>query len=166
MVASVPEFANRTFSIPNRLHKRSAPSREIGEGVTKRVPPSSAALVSAITSSFKWPASIAPKPIERSSSCRPSTSVIQAPLAETMLIGYGSQYWKLEVTPIGEESFAIVLSTPEAKVDFENNAHSAAIISLIFSEETGVTTFGVLRKVCGSRVQVILERSTFCWMAR
>jgi hypothetical protein len=45
------------------------------------------------------------------------------------------------------ESLAIVLSTPEAKVDFVNNAHSAAINSLIFSEETGVTTLGVLRKV-------------------
>ena len=64
-----------------------------------------------------------------------------------MLIGYGSQYWKLEVTPSGEDDFAIVFSTPDAKVDFENNAHSAAIISLILVDETGVTTFGVLRKV-------------------
>jgi hypothetical protein len=64
-----------------------------------------------------------------------------------MLTGYGSQYWKLEVAPSGEESFAIVLSTPEAKVDFVNSSHSAAIISLIFSDEIGVTRLGVLRKV-------------------
>ena len=64
-----------------------------------------------------------------------------------MLIGYGSQYWKLEVTPSGEDDFAMVLSTPEAKVDFENNAHSAAIISSTLADEIGATTFGVLRKV-------------------
>jgi hypothetical protein len=40
-----------------------------------------------------------------------------------------------------------VLSTPEAKVDFVNSAHSAAINSLIFSGEIGATVFGVLRKV-------------------
>jgi hypothetical protein len=64
-----------------------------------------------------------------------------------MLIGYGSQYWKLEVAPSGEDDFAIVFSMPEAKVDFEYNAHSATSISLIFVDEIGVTVFGVLRKV-------------------
>jgi hypothetical protein len=64
-----------------------------------------------------------------------------------MLIGYGSQCWKLEVTPSGELALAMVFSTPEAKVDLVKRSHSVASRLAIFSVESGVTTFGVLRKV-------------------
>ena len=105
---------------------RSAASVEIGEGVTKSIPVRSEVWISSTTIGLRWPASIAPKPIERSRSLRPSTSVIQAPSAEAIEIGYGSQCWKLEVTPSGNESKARLLSASDAFVFFVNKFHSSA----------------------------------------
>ena len=67
IVASVPELAKRTWSIAKRLQIRSPASREIGDGVTKSIPSFRDASISATTTGFRWPASIAPKPMERSS---------------------------------------------------------------------------------------------------
>ena len=54
-----------------------------------------------------------------------------------MLIGCGSQYWKLEVTPNGELCFAISLSTPELNVEAEKRSHSEAINSATLFGSTG-----------------------------
>ena len=51
------------------------------------------------------------------------------------------------MTPSGELALAMVFSTPEAKVDLVKRSHSVASRLAIFSVESGVTTFGVLRKV-------------------
>jgi uncharacterized repeat protein (TIGR02543 family) len=75
---------------------------------------------SATTSGFRWPASIAPNPMDRSKSSRPSTSVIQAPFAEAIEIGYGSQCWKLEVTPKGRDLKERALSTSDPLVFLVN----------------------------------------------
>ena len=91
IVDSVPLLVNRTWSISNRLQIISAASVEIGDGVTNNIPVSNELWISSITTGFKWPANIAPKPMDRSKSLRPSTSVMYAPLAETIEIGYGSQ---------------------------------------------------------------------------
>ena len=51
---------------------------------------------------------------------RPSTSFIQAPLAETIEIGYGSQCWKLDATPSGVTFPARTFSAPEPGANLEN----------------------------------------------
>ena len=85
---SVPEFVNRIMSSWNRSQNRSLISVAWGEGVTNSVPVSVRASVTfSTTCGFRWPTSIAPKPIDRSSSRLPSTSVSQAPRAEAMEIG-------------------------------------------------------------------------------
>ena len=87
IVASVPELAKRSWSRPKRRWKRSAASVAEGEGVTNRVPVSSALPTAATTVGLRWPTSMAPKPIDRSSTWRPSTSVSQAPRALVMATG-------------------------------------------------------------------------------
>jgi hypothetical protein len=86
---------------------------------------------------------------------RPSTSVIQAPLALAMLIGYGSQCWNDEVTPSGVECSARVFSTPDANVESRNLRHSLAKSDSILLAGTSFDFLDVLRKVRGSKVQVI-----------
>ena len=78
----------------------------LGDGVTNRVPVSRALLTYSTTSGCRWPTSMAPNPIDRSSSWRPSTSVSHAPFAAVIAIGCGSQYWNDEVTPSGSTSEA------------------------------------------------------------
>ncbi len=87
IVASVPELAKRSWSSAKRRWNRSAASVAEGDGVTNRVPVSSARPTAATTTGFRWPTSIAPKPIERSSTWRPSTSVSQAPFAWVIATG-------------------------------------------------------------------------------
>ena len=126
IVDSVPELVKRTWSMPKRLQIRSAASVDVGDGVTKSMPCLRADSISSTTMGLRWPASIAPKPIERSRSWRPSTSVMYAPLADAIEIGYGSQCWKLDVTPRGRELNARLLSTSDALVFFVKRSHSAA----------------------------------------
>ena len=67
-VDSVPELVNRNMSRPKRALNCSATSVEIGDGVTNSVPMSSRnSLTLATTAGLRWPTSIAPKPIDRSS---------------------------------------------------------------------------------------------------
>ena len=131
-----------------RLHTRSAASRALGDGVTYNVPTSSVALISSTTAWFRWPTSIAPNPIDRSSNWRPSTSVIQAPLADLIEIGYGSQCWKLEGTPNGSECAATLFSIPEAVVLSLNLAHSWSSRADILDWDNGVEWSGVDLNVC------------------
>jgi len=63
-------------------------------------------------------------------------------LAETIEIGYGSQYWKLEVTPRGSDWWARRLSEAEPLVFFEKSSHSAASIAATFSGDIGVDVVG------------------------
>ena len=125
---------------------RSAASVEIGEGVTKSIPVLSALSISSTTIGLRWPASIAPKPMDRSSNLRPSTSVIQAPSADAIEIGYGSQCWKLEVTPSGRAAKARLLSASDAFVFLVKSAHSAARTSATRSGETGFEVAGTYLK--------------------
>jgi hypothetical protein len=69
-----------------------------------------------------------------------------------MEIGYGSQCWKLEVTPRGSEENARLLSTSEPLVCFVKRSHSAARIEATFSGEIGVDVAGTRRYVlaCGA----------------
>jgi hypothetical protein len=59
-----------------------------------------------------------------------------------MEIGYGSQCWKLEVTPRGIELNARLLSTSEAPVFLVKSFHSAASRAATFSGEIGVDVVG------------------------
>ncbi len=147
IVASVPELAKRTISIPKRRQRISAPSRVIGEGVAKSVPTSKVSFASLTTSSFRWPTRSAPKPIDRSSMSRPSTSLSQAPLAETIEIGYGSQCWKLEATPSGVTFPARIFSSPDLGARAVNLARSISSNSWIRAVETGVAEIGTCLKV-------------------
>ncbi len=107
---SVPDLVNRSRSRPKRVWKSSATSVAVGDGVTNRVPTDSSAWRTwSTTTGLRWPTIMAPKPIDRSSSLRPSTSVSQAPRAEAIEIGYGSQCWNDEVTPSGSDLLARVL---------------------------------------------------------
>ena len=72
-----------------------------------------------------------------------------------MLIGYGSQCWKDEVTPSGVECAASVFSTPDANVESRNLRHSLASSDSILLAGTSLDFLAVLRKVRGSSVQVI-----------
>ena len=88
MVDSVPELVKRSRSSPKRVWNLSATSVAVGEGVTKSVPvDSNASMTFCTTTGLRCPTSMAPKPMERSSNCRPSTSVSQAPFADTIEIG-------------------------------------------------------------------------------
>ena len=87
IVASVPEFAKRSWSRPKRRWNRSAASVAEGDGVTNSVPVSSALPTAATTAGLRWPTSIAPKPMDRSSTSRPSTSVSHAPRALVIATG-------------------------------------------------------------------------------
>ena len=74
----------------NRSQNRSLISVACGDGVTNSVPVSvSASVTFSTTCGLRWPTSIAPNPIDRSSSRLPSTSVSHAPRAEAIEIGYG-----------------------------------------------------------------------------
>ena len=64
-------------------------------------------------------------------------------------------------TPIGENCFETSLSIPEAFVALVKSSHSFAISAATFSGAIGREEIGVLRKVCGSRVQVILKKNPF-----
>ena len=148
IVASVPELAKRTISRPNRRQIISAPSRVIGEGVAKRVPTSRVAWASFTTSSLRCPTRRAPKPMERSSISRPSTSLSHAPLAATMEMGYGSQCWKLDATPRGVTFDARRFSAPDSGACFVNFARSFSKSSWMRDSEIGLERFGVDLKVC------------------
>ena len=87
MVDSVPELVKRICSIPKRRQITSAACLPSGLGAVYNVPISRFAFRVSTTCGFKWPTSMEPKPIDRSSTSRPSTSRIQAPLAETMEMG-------------------------------------------------------------------------------
>ena len=136
--ASVPDLAKRTWSISNRSQKRSAISDADGAGVTKSVPVCRACCTAAITVGLRWPTSMAPKPIDRSSRRRPSTSVSQAPLADTTDTGWGSQYWKDDGTPRGNVRRERTLSAPDSGVLAANLSHSAASSVATRSASSGV----------------------------
>lgn len=68
-------------------------------------------------------------------------------MAETIEIGYGSQCWKLEVTPKGSDFFERTLSDRDPLVDFVNNSHSDANKEAIFSGETGDDVVGTNLKL-------------------
>ena len=148
IVASVPELAKRTMSRPKRRQIISAPSRVIGDGVAKSVPTSRVAWASLTTSSLRWPTRSAPKPIDKSSISRPSTSLSQAPLAATIEMGYGSQCWKLEATPSGVTFEARRFSAPDSGACLVNFARSISKSSWMRASGTGLNRFGVARKVC------------------
>ena len=63
-------------------------------------------------------------------------------MAEAIEIGYGSQCWKLEVTPRGIEECARLLSVAEALVFFVKSSHSAASNAATFSGDIGVDVVG------------------------
>ena len=127
MSDSVPEFVKRTMSSWKRSQNRSLISVAWGEGVTKRVPVwVSASVTWATTVGCRWPTSIAPKPIDRSSRRLPSTSVSQAPRAEATEIGYGSQCWNELVTPSGRVRLARSLAVPEPADHPVKRSHSPA----------------------------------------
>ncbi len=148
---SVPEFVKRIMSNPKRLQKRSLMSVACGLGVTNSVPTSSSARVMcSTTTGLRWPTSIAPKPIDMSSRRRPSTSVSQAPWADWIEIGYGSQYWNDEVTPSGSVRLARTLCSPEPVVDCVKRSHSAATRVAARSWSTGRKLTGRWRRVAGS----------------
>ena len=151
IVDSVPELVNRSLSSPNRSWKRSATAVAVGDGVTNRVPVSSSACVTFCTiTGFRCPSSIAPKPIDRSSSRRPSTSVSHAPRADAIEIGYGSQCWKDDVTPSGSERLARTLCSAEAGVEAAKRSHSPASSAATRSGSSGVDEEGKVRQVAGS----------------
>jgi len=88
MSDSVPDWVKRSMSRPKRSWNSSATSVAVGDGVTKSVPTwSSAWRTWSTTTGLRWPTIIAPKPIDMSSSVRPSTSVTWAPRAETIEMG-------------------------------------------------------------------------------
>ena len=88
MSDSVPELVKRSMSRPKRCWNRSAISVACGEGVTKSVPVCvSASVTCSTTTGLRWPTSMAPNPIDRSSSRFPSTSVSHAPRAEAIEMG-------------------------------------------------------------------------------
>ncbi len=63
IVASVPEFTNRTRSIRNRRHSSSA-SRTVCSVVTaKCVPVRAARSIAAATAGWAWPTATEPKPL-------------------------------------------------------------------------------------------------------
>jgi hypothetical protein len=59
-----------------------------------------------------------------------------------MEIGYGSQCWKLEVTPSGSELTARLLSAAEPLVFLVKRSHSAARTAATFSGDIGVDVVG------------------------
>ena len=124
---SVPELVKRSMSSWNRSQKRSLISVACGDGVTKRVPVSVRASVTrSTTCGLRWPTSMAPNPMDRSSSRLPSTSVSHAPRADAMLIGYGSQCWNELVTPSGSDLLARSWCAPDPADHDVNRSHSAA----------------------------------------
>lgn len=68
-------------------------------------------------------------------------------MAETIEIGYGSQCWKLEVTPKGRDFFERTLSARDPLVDLVNVSHSEASKEATFSGETGVDVVGTNLKL-------------------
>jgi len=64
-------------------------------------------------------------------------------------IGYGSQCWKLEVTPSGSDLNERALSASDFLVFFVKRSHSDANSEAIFSEGTGFEFSGTNRKVLG-----------------
>jgi hypothetical protein len=142
---SVPELVNRIMSSWNRSQNRSLISVAWGDGVTNRVPVwVSASVTFSTTCGLRCPTSIAPKPIDRSSSWLPSTSVSHAPRAEAIEIGYGSQCWNELVTPSGRDLLARSLCAPDSPDHDVNLAHSAASSRSTTAGSTG-------RLLAGSR---------------
>jgi hypothetical protein len=83
-------------------------------------------------------------------------------LADLIEIGYGSQCWKLEVTPSGRDLLARRLSTFEAPVSLVNLSHSDASRELTFSDDIGLELPGTDLKVlawCGFIWMVILSHA-------
>ena len=106
IVDSVPELVNRNMSA---VDQRSLNFRDVGRhrrgAVEQRADVvEGLSLTLATTAGLRWFTSIAPKPMDRSSTWRSSQSVTQAPRADLTPIGYGSQCWKLLVTPSGSVS--------------------------------------------------------------
>ena len=64
-------------------------------------------------------------------------------MAETIEIGYGSQCWKLEVTPSGSDFMERALSACEPLVLLVNSCHSEASKEATFSGDIGVDVAGV-----------------------
>ena len=74
----------------------------------------------------------------------------QAPLAEVIEIGYGSQCWNDDVTPRGNDSIARLLCSPEPAVALVNRAHSAAVSASTRAGSSGVEVAGSVLRVAGS----------------
>ena len=113
------------------------------------MPISSIFFTSSTTVGLRWPASIAPKPIERSKTFRPSTSSIQAPLADLIEIGNGSQCWNEDCTPRGVLFFAIIFSEPERLCDELKSSHCSCRALSIFDCGTGLDFPVRIRRVSG-----------------
>ena len=122
----------------------------VGEGVTNRVPVSSALATYSTTSGFRWPTSMAPKPMDRSRTWRSSTSVSHAPLAALKAKGCGSQCWKDDATPSGRGTDARAWWAAEPGVDAVNRSHSLAMSASIRCGSSGVEVAGTVRRVAGS----------------
>ena len=65
-----------------------------------------------------------------------------APLADLIEIGYGSQCWKLDVTPRGSDWWARALSEAEPLVFLEKSSHSAESTEATFSGDIGLDDVG------------------------
>ena len=66
-----------------------------------------------------------------------------------MEIGYGSQCWKLDGTPIGMVSLAAVFSSSDLPVPSLKRAHSWSNRAATRVLETGVDVAGIDLNVCG-----------------
>ncbi len=161
-VDSVPELVNRNMSSPKRVLNCSATSVETGDGVTNRVPMSSRdSLTLATTVGLRWPTSIAPKPIDRSSTWRSSQSVTYAPRADFTPIGYGSQYWKLLVTPSGKVFDDRAAWSAEPGVVLAYRSHSLAMSAETREWSNGVKEPGSCRQPAGSWAGNVVDTSVF-----
>jgi len=65
-----------------------------------------------------------------------------APLAETIEIGYGSQCWKLDVTPKGKDLKERQLSSALLPVLLVNSSHSCLRIASTLCGSTGTDVEG------------------------
>src|SRR6266571_9047470 len=109
-VASVPEFAKRHCSWPKRSFSSFATDISRRCGMACRVPRFACDSIAWTTLGWAWPTSSAPNALEKSVYRLPSASVITAPTAVSMKIGFGSTTLKLEDTPRGRRRFASLRS--------------------------------------------------------
>ena len=85
--ARVQEDLGECGLLPRKAQRGQLAVRPVDKCGCHRASSVSALVTAATTTGLRWPTSIAPKPIDRSSSGRPSTSWSQAPLADVMEIG-------------------------------------------------------------------------------